>query len=179
MKNKGVTLIELLVVISIIVIATGIIVIDNSSKEGVDLFNTTNSIRQDISKAKEMAMSGVGATLNKAYGIGVWFPGSVDTDGNYYYYIYRNNESTAAPNRGYDSGDAIIEKVTLPNGISYVSKGSYYGALFTPPTPHVAICSSATACAGTLFELYVYKESDKGVTSKYQLVKVNAAGLIE
>jgi prepilin-type N-terminal cleavage/methylation domain-containing protein len=175
MKNKGLTLIEILVVMAIIVIATGIIVIDNSSKEGVDLFNTTNSIRQNISKAKEMAMSGVGATLNKAYGIGVWFP---DTAGGYYY-IYRNHESTAAPNRGYDSGDIIIEKITLPDGIKYARKGSYYGALFTPPTPHVAICSSATACAGTLFELYVYKESDKGVTAKYQLVKVNAAGLIE
>ncbi|HOI59981.1 MAG TPA: type II secretion system protein [Candidatus Pacearchaeota archaeon] len=179
MNIKGLTLIELLVVISIIVIASGAVVLNgSSSKSDVELLNTKNLIISNISRAKEMALSGVGATLNTNYGIGVWFP---DSAGGYYY-IYRNNE-TAVAEKGCDicasavpSTDVIIEKITLPDGIKYTRVGSNYGVLFTPPTPHVAICTSPTACtAGPLFELDIVKKS--GGTA--QRIKVNKAGLIE
>lgn len=171
MNTKGLTLVELLVVISIIVIATGIVVMNsNSSKSDIDLFNTKNSIISNISRAKEMALSGAGATSSTNYGVGVWFPDSAGK----YYYIYKNYE-TGNSDRGYDSSDVIIEKVTLPDGIKYARVGTNYGVLFTPPTPHVAICTSATACAGTLFELNVLKDAGGSTHT----IKVNKAGLIE
>lgn len=171
MNIKGLTLIELLVVISIIVIATGAVVINNdSSKTSIELFNTKNSIISNIYKAKESALSGGGATPNTNFGIGVWFPDSAGK----YYYIYRNIE-TNANNKGYASNDEILEKVMLPNGIRYAWNGNSRGILFTPPTPHVAICSSATACNETVFKLDVKKESGEDVHT----ITVNKAGLIE
>lgn len=173
MNIKGLTLIELLVVISIIIIITGAVIINNdSSKGGVELFNTKNSIILDIYKAKEMALSGVGAIPNTNFGIGVWFP---DINGKYYY-IYKNVE-TNANNKGFgsNSNDEILEKVMLPNGIRYAWNGNNRGVLFTPPTPHVAICSGEATCDNTLFKLNVKKESGGEVHT----ITVNKAGLIE
>ena len=171
MNIKGLTLIELLVVISIIIIVTGAIIINNdSSKGGVELFNTKNSIILDIYKAKEMALSGVGAIPNTNFGIGVWFP---DSDGKYYY-IYKNVE-TNADYKGFGSNDEILEKIVLPSGIKYVWSGNNRGVLFTPPTPHVAICSGEATCNNILFKLNVEKESGGEVHT----ITVNKAGLIE
>ena len=170
MNKKSFTLIELLVVISIIAIMSGILVINSSSSTSdVDLFSSRNGLITNLNKAKEMALSGVGATINKNYGIGVWFPESTGS----YYYIYKNNETTPAY-KGYDSGDVIIEKVNLPKGIKY-TRVTYLGVLFTPPQPSVAICESATACNGTSFQVRIHKEGSIG----YRLINVNKSGLIE
>ena len=172
--NRGFTLIEILVVVSIIIITTGAVVINStSSTSDIDLFSAKNSIIVNISKAKEMALSGVGATPGTNYGIGVWFP---DTANGKYYYVYRNNETNAAY-KGYDSEDIILEKIVLPKGIKYQRNGTntQIGVLFTPPTPHVAICTDASSCTLTEFKLDVFKE---GTTNKH-LIKVNKAGLIE
>lgn len=170
--NKGFTLIEILVVISIIVITTGAVVINStSSTSDIDLFSAKNSIIVNISKAKEMALSGVGATPGTNYGVGVWFP---DTANGKYYYIYKNKNA----NYGYDTGDEILEKIVLSKGIKYQRNGgnTQIGVLFIPPTPYVAICTSASACTTlTEFKLDVFKE---GTTNKH-LIKVNKAGLIE
>ncbi|MDD3046432.1 MAG: type II secretion system protein [Candidatus Pacebacteria bacterium] len=170
MNKKSFTLIELLVVISIIAIMSGILVINSSSSTSdVDLFSSRNGLINNLNKAKEMALSGVGATVNTNYGIGVWFPESTGS----YYYIYKNNETTPAY-KGYDSGDVIIEKVNLPKGIKY-TRVTYLGVLFTPPQPSVAICQSATACTGTSFQVRIHKEGSDG----YRLINVNKSGLIE
>jgi len=170
MNKKSFTLIELLVVISIIAIMSGILVINSSSSTSdVDLFSSRNGLIANLNKAKEMALSGVGATIGANYGIGIWFPESTGS----YYYIYRNNEVTPAY-KGYDSGDAIIEKVNLPKGIKY-TRVTHLGVLFTPPQPSVAICESATACNGTSFQVYVHKEG----STDYRIIKVNKSGLIE
>jgi prepilin-type N-terminal cleavage/methylation domain-containing protein len=173
MNIKGLTLIELLVVISLIVITAGAVVINgSSSKSDVDLFNAKNSIIANISRAKEMALSGVGATNGTNYGIGVWF---LDPAGKYYY-IYKNKEAVNTY-RGYDSGDEILEKITLPDGIKYTLTGeNNLGVLFTPPTPHVAICTTATTCTGTEFWLNVSKDPSGG---SIHTIKVNKSGLIE
>jgi prepilin-type N-terminal cleavage/methylation domain-containing protein len=169
--NKGFTLIEILVVISIIAITTGAVVINStSSTSDIDLFSAKNSIIVNISKAKEMALSGVGATPGTNYGIGVWFE---DPNGKYYY-IYRNEGA----DKGYDLGDVILEKVVLPKGIKYQRSGTntQIGVLFTPPTPVIDICSTASVCTGTLFEINVLKEDGGGST---HIIEVNKAGLIE
>ncbi|MDD4661832.1 MAG: type II secretion system protein [Candidatus Pacebacteria bacterium] len=170
MKQKSFTLIELLVVIAIMITITGMIVINgNSSTSGIDLFSAKNTLITNLNKAKEMALSGVGATVGTNYGIGVWFPESTGS----YYYIYRNNESESSY-KGYDSGDVILEKVDLPKGIKY-TRVSYLGVLFTPPTPSVAICESATVCTGTTFQVRIHKEG----SLDYRLINVNKSGLIE
>lgn len=171
MKNKGFTLVELLVVISILVIVTGAVVINGvTSKDNVNLYSTKNLIAMNVSKAKEIALSGVGATVGKNYGVGVWFP---DTLGKYYY-IYKNNEDLVGYG-GYDSGDVILEKIILPGGIRYSTDGNL-GVLFTPPKPAVAICSAAATCNGTIFTLNIYAEAEP---TKIETLTVNKAGLIE
>ncbi|MDD4358477.1 MAG: prepilin-type N-terminal cleavage/methylation domain-containing protein [Candidatus Pacebacteria bacterium] len=164
MKNKGLTLVELLVVISIIIIATGVIVINGSSKDSIDLYNAANTLRQNISKAKEMAMSGVGASPDTNYGIGVWVTGANE------YIIYKNAGKTAY---NYGGSDVILDKVTLGDGL--VFKNTDKGALFVPPTPYVALCTG-TSCINTgSLEFGVCKT---GLTSCH-LITINAAGLIE
>ena len=171
MNNKGFTLVEVLVVISIMVIVTGAVVINSGrSKDNVNLYSAKNSIGMNINKAKEIALSGVGATIGTNYGVGAWFPDSAGK----YYYIYRNNE-LLSQNKGYDSGDLILEKVILPQGIRY-STASEKGVLFTPPKPSVSICTGATTCNSSILTLEVYAEAD---ATKKEIITVNKAGLVE
>ncbi|MDD3919217.1 MAG: type II secretion system protein [Candidatus Pacebacteria bacterium] len=171
MKTKGFTLIEILIVISIMVIVTGAVVINSiTSKDNVNLYSTKNSIAMSINKAKEIALSGVGATIGKNYGVGVWFPDSAGK----YYYIYKNYEDLAEY-KGYDTGDVILEKVILPDGIRY-EINTNLGVLFTPPKPSVSICSAAATCNGSVFTLNVYAEANP---DKIETLTVNKAGLVE
>lgn len=168
MKSKGMTLIEVLVVVSMVIIVTGAIILNNSSSNsGIHLLNAKNSIITEIAKAKELALSGVGAIIGANYGIGVWF----NSDGKNYY-IYKNLDDDM---RFTDANDVILSEIMLPEGIKYETQGDYMGVLFVPPTPFVAICDNSN-CDGNLFELNVFKESD--VSNKH-LIKVNKAGLIE
>lgn len=165
MKNKGFTLIEILVVISIIVITTGAIIINNnSSKEAINLFSATGLLKENLSSAKEKAMSGVGASIDSHYGVGVWFG---DSEGKYYY-VYRNNNEE----KGYNEGDTILEKVVLEKGIKYEVIG-YNSVLFVPPTP--IIYKNNDILTDDII-IKVYKEADG---TKFNLVKVNSVGLIE
>ena len=172
MNNKGFTLVEVLVVISIMVIVTGAVVINSGrSKDNVNLYSAKNSIGMNINKAKEIALSGVGATIGITnYGVGVWFPDSAGK----YYYIYRNNE-LLSQDKGYDSGDLILEKVILPQGVRY-STVSEKGVLFTPPKPSVSICTGATTCNSSILTIEVYAEAD---ATKKEIITVNKAGLVE
>jgi len=171
MNNKGFTLVEVLVVISIMVIVTGAVVINSGrSKDNVNLYSAKNSIGMNINKAKEIALSGVGATIGTNYGVGAWFPDSAGK----YYYIYRNNE-LSSQDKGYDSGDSILEKVILPQGIRY-STSSEKGVLFIPPKPSVSICTGATTCNSSILTIEVYAEAD---ATKKEIITVNKAGLVE
>ena len=172
MNNKGFTLVEVLVVISIMVIVTGAVVINSGrSKDNVNLYSAKNSIGMNINKAKEIALSGVGATIGITnYGVGVWFPDSAGK----YYYIYRNNE-LLSQDKGYDSGDLILEKVILPQGVRY-STVSEKGVLFIPPKPSVSICTGATTCNSSILTIEVYAEAD---ATKKEIITVNKAGLVE
>lgn len=171
MKTKSFTLVEILIVISIMVIVTGAVVINSiTSKDNVNLYSTKNSIAMNIYKAKEIALSGVGATIGTNYGVGVWFPDSAGK----YYYIYRNNE-ILAEYKGYDTGDVILEKINLPDGVRYETAGNL-GVLFVPPKPSVSICSAAATCSGSTFTLNIYAESNE---EKIEVLTVNKAGLVE
>lgn len=178
MKNKGLTLIELLVVIGIVVIMAGVFVANyDNSGESIELLNAVNDLKQNVAKAREMALSGVGGEENTAYGVGVWFG---DVQGKEYY-IYRNQGTPATPAYGLDEGaDFIIEKIHLEDGIKYELKEEDTGVLFVPPDPYVVICQDSSCLTnGLQFEIYLYKEEDEGILDNYKLIRVNSLGSIE
>ena len=179
-KIQGLTLIELLTVIAVIAVMTGIFVMnaDNSGKDSLELYNARQQVEGTISKAREMAMSGIGADVNK-YGMGVIFNDAEGKD----FYIFRNYEISlpSGGNYGYNSSnDVLIEKVTLGEGIKYALDGSNKSVLFIPPDPYVRFCSDEDTCSGTTsLVIKVYKISDEGDTAEYKTITVNPSGLIE
>jgi len=164
--KKGFTLMELLVVISIISITAAILVINqDTSTSDVNLLNAKSALITNINKAKEMALSGVGANVgDEYYGIGIWFPNANGTE----YYIYRNKDTDFK----YSSADEILEKVVLPKGIKYARSNQCSGVLFSPPTPVVNIINCSPS---QTFKVNILKES--GGTA--HTVTVNKSGLVE
>jgi prepilin-type N-terminal cleavage/methylation domain-containing protein len=172
MIRKGLTLIELLVVVSIIVIISGVLVLNADDSGGtIDVTNQIALIKQDIYGVREKTLSGIGREeSNDNYGIGICFN---DPNGEYYI-IYLNKNTDKNFN---SSTDTILDKVYLKTGLEYVLLSSYNQMIYFPPIAETYFCDGTIPCdiSGAL-SVRIQKIED---TSKRGDVTVNSLGVIQ
>lgn len=131
MKGNGFTLVELIVVTGIILLFSAIVFPNfNFGEKNLALERSASKLVQDLSRAREMAMSG------EAYGIKFEINSS-----SYVLFVDLNNNQIET-----------IETFVLEKGIkiSNLSPASPLIITFTPPDPTIKINPAASSAAITL-----------------------------
>ena len=162
--KKAFTLVELLVAISIIVLLTGIVILNfRSGGDQLALERAANQVAQDIKKAMEMALGGKekdGSFPQGGYGIYFSAPSNS-------YVLFADNN----PNGSYDPGEGIKtislqeKNITIYN----ISPSSPLSITFLPPVPEVKFSVSASSVTITL-------RDNQGRT---KTIFINQVGLVE
>ena len=186
-KNKtdsarGFTIIELLVVVSIIVILSGLVLVNyKPGREQFALQRTAHKIAQDLRRIQEMAMSAkeIGPTGDKIYpdgGFGIHF--DVSNPGQYVLFADCNNNQTLDDNvcgasffpETLDDGLTLLESKVQINELStdFVGPLDSLDITFNAPDPTVFITGNAVEA-----EIKIFLG-----TSGIKIIKVNKAGLI-
>jgi len=173
MKKNGFTLLEILVVISIIIILTGIVLLNyRTTGQQLAIQRAAFKLAADIRRTQEMAMSakelpGTGIPIG---GYGVYLQNANDIS----YLIYADT-NPASGNEQYDAGgDTVVETINLEQGvkISSVSPSSL-SVNFKPPDPAIMLGGSA-GNNEVIITLALIAD-----TSKTKTIKVNKAGRID
>lgn len=174
--SHGFTLIEVLVTISIIIIVTGIVLVNyQGGQKQLILQRAVNKLSQDIRMVQEMAMSAQkynGAVPSGGYGIA--FTSSIDT-----YFIYADCDvgtsygwkftPSGTPCAG--STGELLEEVKLEESVSISAFSALvpFSINFVPPDPTVYF-NATTTSSSEWIQLEI-----SGQTKK---VTVNSVGLI-
>jgi len=176
MKKNGFTLFEVLVAISIIIIFTGIVLLNyRATGNQLALQRAVFKLAADIRRVQEMAISskeisGVGVPSG---GYGIYFRNANDT----FYLIYADTNPPLSGNEQYDGGDTTVENnIELEKGveISTLSPANSLSINFKPPDPAVKIKTGMGESDETIITLRLITD-----TSKTKTIKVNKAGRIE
>jgi len=179
--NKGITLIEILVAISIIIILTGVVLINyRTGERQLILQRAANKLASDIRRAQEMAISAKefgGAVPSGGYG--VYF----DTSNPHSYLIYADTQPPEG-NEFYTSADSTVETPELEKGVfikDINTTPKKIGINFKPPDPIIAIRFPDGGGNGQEITdpdgiITLALEADP---SKTKTIKVNKAGRIE
>lgn len=175
MNNKGFTLLEMIVTIGIMVLLTGIVLINyQEGQKQLALQRAANKLAQDIRRVQEMAMSAQeynGAI--PAGGYGVYF---IDSSPNSYILFA---DCTVPPNYVYnDTGNPCaggfpekIQEIELEKSIIIDNlSASPLDITFVPPDPTIYF---NTATTSSLESIQLSVSSGQTKT-----IKVNGAGLI-
>lgn len=188
--KKGFSLVEFIVVISIITILSAIIIpIYQGSKKQLSIQRSANKLAQDIRRAQEMAMAAkecdICGGIIPSGGYGIYFE-TTDwpTINEYTAYLYADT-SISAQER-YDSGDQIIETISLGKEIkikmvedtAVSSNRKKFSINFKPPDPIVDLVKwdpgSDNPLHGDLLITISLKEDE----NKTKTIRINKAGLI-
>lgn len=166
LKRKGFTLIELLVVMAIIVIISGLSLVNwRGGEKQYALLRAANKLSQDLRRAEEMAMSSreFQGQIPKG-GYGVYFK-EQEKD---HYILFADLNG----NYSYDPGsDGLIEDVKIEKDIQISQlSSSPLTITFTPPDPIVTIKPDAPTATITL--------AIKTDPTKTRTIRVNKLGLV-
>ncbi len=163
--NKGFTLIEAVVVISIILILSGMVLLNQrASQAQFALQRSAHKLAQDIRRAKDLAMSTeeFHGVIPKGYGIYIKLATS---DSSYKIYADLNGDEK------WDASDGIVETCDLEKKIFIKSVSpSPLSINFKPPDPEVKISQDVTSA---IIELAIGSDPDNIKT-----ITVNKLGLI-
>lgn len=174
----GFTLIEILAVVSVMIILSGIVLVNYKSfGDQFALQRSANQLAQDIRRAQEMAMSAKECTHPTACpsggvpsgGYGVY----IDKFQNDRYFIYADNNA----DEYYSSGEAIetiyLEKEVII--LSLVPPSANFSINFKPPDPTIKIKD----VAGQDKENITITIALKTDNTRTKTITVNKAGLVE
>lgn len=171
MNNKAFTLIEILAVISIIILLSGIVLVNyRVGERQFTLQRAAGKLASDIRRAQEMAMSAEelpgGGVPGGGYG--VYFEKNTDN--------YKLYADVSPPDFRYDAGDQVIETIYLEKGVEislvFPAKTSIN---FTPPDPTVNLKDSAGLDSDNV-EITIALIADP---SKTRTILVNKVGRID
>lgn len=194
-KSKAFTLTELLIVVAIMGILSVLVALNyRPGGEQLKLHRATNKLAQDIRRASEMAMSvkecpvGTGcAGQIPSGGYGVYFETDdwpIDEYTEYTAYLYADT-SAIAPER-YDSGDQIIETISLEQGVKIkmvedtglVGNGRKFCINFKPPAPAINLKRWNNGAEQSLTGDLLITLSLRQDPNKIKTIRANKAGLI-
>ncbi|MBI2644297.1 MAG: prepilin-type N-terminal cleavage/methylation domain-containing protein [Candidatus Wildermuthbacteria bacterium] len=151
-SNKGFTLTELLLVVSILVIVSGVIMVNiHASERSLALDRSIHKVSQDIRGAMNLALSakqftGCAGTVS---GYGIYFD-TVLSDSSYL--IYANCDADTRYSAL--SGDQIVKTVPLDTGVTIQSLSrDPLSIAFTPPNPNTSISNGADSSASITLQL--------------------------
>lgn len=165
--NKGFTLIEALVVISMILILSGMVLINQRAGQSqFALQRSAHRLAQDIRRAKALAISTKefqGEIPRGGYGIYIELETS---DSSYKLYADLNGDQK------WDASDGNVEGCDLEKNIFIrtISPSSPLSVNFKPPDPEVKISQDATSAT---IELAIRSGSDNTKT-----ITVNELGVV-
>jgi len=176
-KKQGFTLIELLVVISIILIISGVVLINyRPGQEQLALQRAASKLASDIRRAQAMAMEAreFQGTVPPGYGV------ILDRDWNTQ--EYRLYADTNGENEFFNPPDSIVETIDLESGVvikeiclSLVCTYSSVSINFKPPDPKVNIrFNTGSSGPETIITLSLTADP-----SRTKTITVNEAGRIE
>jgi prepilin-type N-terminal cleavage/methylation domain-containing protein len=169
MKQKSFTLIEFLVVIAMISILLAIVLANyRSANLSLSLYRSAQKLASDIRRAQEMAMATrkFGETIPKG-GYGVYF----NSENPQEYIIFADLNDP--PNHSFDSNETF-QRIKFENEKIRITNltASPLNIVFVPPDPTIFINDTLT-----LAEIRI--GIVEGDSSKYKIIRVNKAGLIE
>lgn len=174
--NRGFSIPELLVVVAIIVLMTGLLLINwRSGERSLALSRVVHKAGQDVRRVQELALRAQAYICPNApiiptetiSGYGVFF--NQDSPDLYILFAECNHNNT------YNEGiDGIVEAISLESGItiSSVAPNSKTSIVFVPPTPQVFINGNTDG------NMQVSFQRTDGV-GNVKILDVNAKGVID
>lgn len=161
-KNKGSTLVEMLVVLSVIAILSSIsLAYYREGEKSVSLSRSAQKLAQDISNAKEMALTG--QKFNNVFpmgGYGIYFVQNSNS-----YILFADSDG----DKEYDELEKVEILFLEKNGkISNLSPSSPLNIVFFPPDPTVTIKPAAVSAIITI-----------SLNNKTKTITVNSVGSID
>lgn len=166
---RGFTLVEFIIVTAIILILSGIILVNFRAGQGsLALDRSVHKLAQDMRRAMELTLraQSLGACAISGYGVYV----SEVSPLNKEYKIFGDCNG----NRTYDAADVTVEVLQFEQGVKVydVSPGPAAHIFFLPPDPQTEISPGNPATAQVILEL----ESDP---SRTRTLTINKKGVID
>ena len=166
---RGFTLIELLTVTTIILILSGIVVLNSRTGQGsLALDRSAHKLAQDIRRAIELTLRAQSLGGCSVSGYGVYVNKNFPLEKEYKIFGDCN------ANKSYDVSDVVVELLKFEQGvqISDVSPSPAAHIFFIPPDPQVEIFPGNPATAQVILRL----ENDP---SRTRTLTINKKGVID